>query len=114
MPESERGGGNLQVMRPDHLPARFQVRPDARMAAGLVEIKGLHEHGSKNLFHLLLTPSAAGRVLRPLSAVKEFGCNHGGNQRLRGGKLAQETLQIKFAALGAIKIEVSRINPMRI
>jgi hypothetical protein len=95
-----------------HLTTRFQVSPNSGVMASMCKIKGLHNDGRQNLFHMLLPPKLAIGILRSLDAVKKFRSCNCGNDGLDICELAQNPAISNFPLSSAIRIEVSRISPM--
>lgn len=96
VPWRERRSGNLQVMRANHLAAHFQFRPETRMAAGLIQVKGLHEQTGQNMLNMTFPAGTAGRVRCTLNAMQQFSCGNCRNNDQRRLELAEESRHVEF------------------
>src|SRR5439155_20410675 len=90
---------DLQIMRPDHLAARFKVRPNAGMNTRLCEIEWLDRQSSENLLDMALASPFPRGILRAFYSVEQLGSGHGGNEWLDSRELAQKTGHVELSAL---------------
>jgi hypothetical protein len=97
--ERQRCRRDLKIMWTYHLTTRFQPSPNSRVMASMREIKGLHNDGRKNLFHMSFSSKLAIGILRPLDSMKKFGSRNCGNDRLGLCELAQKSGHIEFSPL---------------
>jgi len=114
MSESQTGRSDLEVVCANYRTAHFQIRPDARMAPGLGQIERLHGEGSQDLFHMLFTAGFAGGVLRSFDTMQQLRGGDRANQGLGVGYCRRNPGMSNLPRSSAVRIDVSRINPMRI
>ena len=113
MPQRQPGGGNLQVVRPDHQSARLQIGPKAGMAASLCQVKWQEEEVGQNQFDMALSASA-GAAFGALNAVSNSEAVMTAIKICGVGNKPRNPAMSNLPRSSAIRIEVSRINPMPI
>lgn len=106
-------GGNLEIVRPYHQTPRLKIGPEPGVMARYAEVKRYHLNRGQNPFDVTLSGGSSSGILGAFHSMEKLGSGDCSDDRLGGGELGEESPHLKFARSSAMRIEVSRISPMR-